>query len=63
MFNIVKAKRSEEFLKHMEIYNKQRLMSDSFRGIDLEPIAATLREDMKRWPEERAQTQIPTLKG
>lgn len=63
MFNVVKAKRSEEFIKCMEIYNKQRLMSNSFRGIDLEPIAATLREDMKHWPERQGQAQVPTLKG
>jgi hypothetical protein len=51
MFNTVKAKCSEEFLRRMDYPS------------DLWLLVSTLREDMKRWPGERAQAQIPTLKG
>jgi hypothetical protein len=49
MFNASKAEGSEGFLRLLERFHEQHLQSTSYRGINLGPMIATLREDMKHW--------------
>jgi hypothetical protein len=58
LFNFYKPRRSQEFLQELSI-----LSEDDEPGYNHCNAIAILREDMKHWPGERAQAQIPTLKG